>query len=88
MADVKIDIGSYAAFQGEESPRVFFAHGEKITVLEVLKMWVEETEPHRNIKRFFYVQGSDGLLHTLYNDLESGGWFYRGFERDRGSRRI
>ncbi len=86
MADAKIDIGSYGAYQGEESPRVFFAHGEKITVLEVLKMWTEETGPNRRLRRFFVVQGSDGFLHTLYYDLDSGGWFYRGFERDRSRR--
>lgn len=81
MADQKIDIGSYAGYKGEESPRVFFAHGEKITVLNILRMWVEEAEQDRKRKRFFVVQGSDGFDHTLYYDLESRGWFYRSFEK-------
>jgi uncharacterized protein YifE (UPF0438 family) len=81
MADQKIDIGSYAGYQGEESPRVFFAHGEKITVLSILKMWIEEGETDRRQKRFFIAHGSDGFDHTLYFDLESGVWFYRGFEK-------
>ncbi len=84
MADPKIDIGSYAKHQGEESPRVFFAHGEKITVLKVLKMWFEEENQSR--KRFFVIQGSDGFAHTIYFDPGSGGWFHRGYERARTDR--
>jgi hypothetical protein len=86
MTDQKIDIGSYAGYQGEQSPRVFFAHGEKITVMNVLKMWIEEAEGERKQKRFFIVQGSDGFDHTLYYELESAVWFYRGFERSRRNR--
>ncbi len=80
MTDQKIDIGSYAGYQGEQSPRVFFAHGEKITVMNVVKMWLEEGTDRKQ-RRFFIVQGSDGFNHTVYFDLESQGWFYRGFER-------
>ncbi len=80
MSDQKIDVGSYAGYQGEQSPRVFFAHGEKITVMSVVRMWMEEGAD-RKLKRFFIVQGSDGFNHTVYFDLESQGWFYRGFER-------
>jgi hypothetical protein len=83
MADIKIDVGSYAGYQGEESPRVFFAHGEKITVLKVLEMWVEEAGPERTRKRFFLLQGSDGLFHKLYYDCEVRHWFYTGFAKDQ-----
>jgi hypothetical protein len=82
MVDIKIEVGSYAGYQGEESPRVFFAHGEKITVLEVLEMWVEEEGPERKRKRSFLLKGSDGLLHTLYYDGEARVWFYKSFEKD------
>lgn len=84
MADIKIEVGSYAGYQGEESPRVFFAHGEKITVLEVLEMWIEEAGPGRTRKRFFLLKGSDGLVHKLYCDIESRQWFYTGFAKDKG----
>lgn len=83
MADIKIEVGSYAGHQGEESPRVFFAHGEKITVLEVLKMWVEEAGPGRTRTRIFVLKGSDGLLHKLYYEIESRQWHYTGFAKDR-----
>lgn len=83
MADSRLDIGSYAGYRGEESPRVFFAHGEKITVLKILRMWVEEGARDRKQLRFYMVEGSDGLIHTLYYDAEADGWFYRGFERNR-----
>jgi hypothetical protein len=83
VADQKIDIGSYAGYEGEESPRVFFAHGEKITVLNILKMWIEEGEQDKKRKRFFIAEGSDGFVHTLYFDLDSQGWFYRSYERPK-----
>jgi len=86
MSDQKIDIGSYAWHQGEESPRVFFAHGEKITVLKILKMWIEEGAGDRTQKRFFIAEGSDGFDHTLYFDPESEAWFYRGFEKAKHHR--
>ncbi len=82
MADTKIEIGSYAGYQGEESPRVFFAHGEKITVMEIVKMWVEEDADRRR-RRFFTARGSDGFVHTLFYDLDGEAWYYRGFERGR-----
>lgn len=81
MADSRLDIGSYAGYKGEESPRVFFAHGEKITVMKILNMWVEEGQQDRKQRRFFTLEGSDGFIHTLYYDIESNAWFYRGFER-------
>ncbi len=83
MAVIKIEVSSYAGYRGEESPQVFFAHGEKITVLEVLEMWVEEEGPERTRKRFFLLKGSDGLLHTLYYGIESHQWYYTGFVKDQ-----
>lgn len=80
MADQKVDIGSYAGYKGEESPRVFFVHGEKITVLNVLRMWIEEGQDRKG-RQFFSVEGSDGFVHTLYRDTEADAWFYRGFQR-------
>ncbi len=81
MADARLDIGSYAGYKGEESPRVFFAHGEKITVMKILNMWIEEGGQDRKQRRFFTLEGSDGFIHTLYYDIDSNAWFYRGFER-------
>jgi len=87
MADARLEIGSYSGYKGEESPRVFFAHGEKITVMKILNMWVEESGHDRKQRRFFTLEGSDGFIHTLYYDIGSQAWFYRGFEKHRGKRR-
>jgi uncharacterized protein YifE (UPF0438 family) len=81
MADQRIDIGSYTGYKGEESPRVFFAHGEKITVMNILRMWIEEEEKDRKQRRFYTLEGSDGLIHSVYYDIEADGWFYRGFRK-------
>ncbi|OGW46527.1 MAG: hypothetical protein A2078_06445 [Nitrospirae bacterium GWC2_57_9] len=86
MADSRLDIGSYAGYKGEESPRVFFAHGEKITVMKIINMWTEEAEQDRSRRRFFTIEGSDGFVHTLYHDAASDIWFYRGFEKKTGRR--
>ncbi len=84
MADNKIDVSSYAGYQGEESPRVFFVHGEKITVVKILEMWIEEEGPERKQKRYFLLKGSDGFIHKLYYDLTDVAWYYRGLEKNRG----
>ena len=81
MADMKIDVSSYAGYQGEESPRIFYTHGEKITVMKVLEMWIEEEGPGQKRRRFFLLQGSDGFNHKLYLDLETQEWFQRSFEK-------
>ncbi len=86
MADPRVDIGSYSGNKGEETPRVFFVHGEKITVMSILRMWIEEGEQDRKRKRFYMLEGSDGFKHTLYYDIEGNGWFYRGFERSRSGK--
>lgn len=84
MADQRVDIGSYSGYKGEESPRVFFVHGEKITVMNILRMWIEEGEQDRKRRRFYTLEGSDRFIHTLYHDIDSDGWFYSGFERSKG----
>jgi uncharacterized protein YifE (UPF0438 family) len=81
MADPRVDMGSYSGQKGEESPRVFFVHGEKITVMNIIRMWIEEAAQGGGRKRFFAVDGSDGFVHTLYYDEQAEGWFYRGFAR-------
>ena len=82
MAAITIDVSSYSGYRGEESPRVFFVHGEKITVLEILEMWIEEEGPERKRKRFFLLKGSDGLFHRLHYDLSSQQWLYNSFAKD------
>lgn len=82
MSAIKIDVSSFAGYRGEESPRIFFVHGEKITVLEILEMWIEEEGPERNQKRFFLLKGSDGLFHKLHYDLSAQQWLYNSFAKD------
>lgn len=83
MADDKIDVMSYSGYKGEEQPRIFYTHGEKITVLDVLEMWIEEEEAGRKGKRFFLLQGSDGFIHKVYCDIETSQWFQTSITKDR-----
>jgi len=57
MAEIKIDVASYAGSRGEEDV------------------------PERKRNRFFRLKGSDGLLHTLYCDMESHQILRTGFRR-------
>jgi hypothetical protein len=47
-------------------------------------MWVEEEHKTRLQKRFFTVSGSDAFAYTLYHELESGEWFLRKREKQKG----
>ena len=85
MAESKIDVMSYDGYKGEESPRIFYTHGEKITVMDVLEMWIEEEDAAPKRKRFFLLQGSDGFIHKVYCDIETSQWFQTSIEKDRGN---
>ncbi len=74
VREKKIEVASYAGHRGEERPRSFMLDGERIEVLSVVKMWVEESSGDRKRRRFFTVRGSDGYTHTLYHDEESLEW--------------
>ena len=83
MSVIKIDVFAYAGYQGEESPRIFYVHGEKITVMEILEMWSEEAGPDRARKRFYHLKGSDGLFHKVHYDYATQQWFYNSFAKHR-----
>jgi hypothetical protein len=74
VSEKKIEVSSYAGHRGEERPRSFVLEGERIEVLSVVRMWVEESGGERKRRRFFTVRGSDGYTHTLYHEEESLEW--------------
>ncbi|MEJ2697783.1 MAG: hypothetical protein P8013_14185 [Candidatus Sulfobium sp.] len=76
--DREIEVIAYSGYKAEESPRFFFLDHEKIEVLRILRMWVEEGIEDRRRKRFFRVRASDGYNHTLYYDEGVRSWFLTG----------
>lgn len=76
--DRLIEVIAYSGYKAEESPRFFFLEQEKIEVLRILRMWVEEGIEDRRRKRFFRVRASDGYTHTLYYDEGTRRWFLSG----------
>jgi hypothetical protein len=74
-ADRKIDVIAYSGYKPEESPRYFFLDREKIEVLRILNMWIQEGLEDRQRKRFFRVRAGDGYTHTLYYDEGKKSWF-------------
>jgi len=53
-------------------------HNEKIEVVSILNMWIEEGSKDRARKRFFRVKGNDGKTHKLYYGEKEMEWFYIG----------
>lgn len=76
--DMEIEVIAYSGYKAEESPRFFFLDREKIEVLRILKMWIEEGVDDRQRRRFFKVRASDGYVHTLYYDEGIRHWFLSG----------
>jgi len=77
MPDHRIDVITYSGYRGEETPRSILIHNEKIEVVTILNMWIEEGLKNRVIRRFFKFEGSDGKEHKIYYDEKEMGWFYR-----------
>lgn len=73
--DREIEVIAYSGYKAEESPRFFFLDQEKLEVLRIVDMWIEEGIDDRKRKRFFRVRASDGYTHTLYYDEGRGSWF-------------
>ena len=76
MREEKTEVTAYSGYQGEESPKTFIRQGKNITVVEILKRWIEEEAGNRKRRRFFEVRGSDDAIHRIVYDEESLQWFY------------
>jgi hypothetical protein len=76
MREEKTEVTAYSGYRGEESPKTFIRQGKNITVVEILKRWIEEEAWNRKRRRFFEVRGSDDAIHRIVYDEESLQWFY------------
>ena len=81
MAYENIRVIAYSGYREAETPRVFFINEEKITVAEILDMWIEESISDKTRKRFFTVRGSNKRTYKLHNDAKTLDWFCE-LERD------
>jgi hypothetical protein len=77
MSNERIEVIAYSGYRGEETPRAIILHNEKIEAVEILSMWIEEGFEDRTRKRFFKVKGSDGIIHKIFYDEKTKGWFYK-----------
>ena len=75
MSYENIRVMAHSGYRRDEKPLAFFIHNEKITVLEILDMWIEENLHHKKRQRFFIVKGNDNLRYKIYIDEESQEWF-------------
>ena len=76
MSDAKIEVIAYSGYRSEESPKAFILRGQRIEVVGVQQRWVEEELDDKESKRFFKVEGSDGILHTLFYSEERLEWYW------------
>ena len=76
MSNERVQVLAYSGYRGEETPRSIILHNEKIEVVVILNMWIEEGLEERTIKRFFKVRGSDGFDYKIYYDEKTMEWSY------------
>ncbi len=77
MPEEKIEVTAYSGSRGEELPRSFLLHNDRIEVIQVLDMWIEEGLEGRPRKRFFKVKGTDAFTYKIYYDEAAGEWFIK-----------
>jgi hypothetical protein len=75
MSYENIKVIAYSGYRGAESPRAFFINDEKITVVEITDMWIEESLSNRIRKRFFIVKTNDDRRYKIYIDEKTLEWF-------------
>jgi hypothetical protein len=77
MPDEKIKVIAYSGYRGEESPKAFILRGQRIEIVGVQERWVEERLDDKESKRFFKVEGSDGVLRKIFYSEKSLEWYHR-----------
>ena len=77
MSDKKIEVIAYSGYRGEERPKAFILRGQRIEVVGVQERWMEESIDDKVSKRFFKVEGSDGVLHKIFYSEKSLRWYHR-----------
>ena len=75
MPEEQIKVSAYAGSRGRERPMSFVLRDDRIEVIQILDMWIEEGLEERSRKRFFKVRGSDGYVHKLFYNETTGAWF-------------
>jgi len=75
MSYQNIKVIAHSGYRGDEKPRAFLIHNEKISVVEILDMWIEESLPDKTRKRFFIVKGKDNQKYKIYIDEKTLEWF-------------
>jgi hypothetical protein len=85
MADIQIEVTIYEGYRGAERPSSLMFEGNSVTVVRLLRTWVEEEHKTRKQKRFFTLQGSDRYEYTLYYDIDLSEWFLRSREQSVSS---
>ena len=76
VAEEQIMVTAYSGYRGEETPKEFIFHREKVKVVEILSAWIEQGTGYKAIKRFFEVKGNDGSIHKIHYDEDKKEWFY------------
>ena len=72
----KVTVVAYSGYRGEETPREFILHGNKVEVVEIVSAWIEQGTGYKPIKRFFEVKGNNGSIHKIHYDEDQKEWFY------------
>jgi len=75
MSYLNIRVTAYSGYRDNESPRTFLINDEKMTVVEILDRWIEESYSDRMRKRFFIVNTDNDKQYKIYVDEKTSEWF-------------
>jgi hypothetical protein len=70
-----VDVGCYAGYRGEETPRRFGLSGAEVEIAEVVDRWLAPDH------RYFKLRDREGHVYILRNDVASERWELTFFRR-------
>lgn len=73
---IPVRVECYAGYRGEETPRGFYLNDRKVTVTEVVDLWLAPDH------RYFKVCDIEGDLYILRHDVTADRWELTMFERN------
>jgi hypothetical protein len=72
---MRIEVACYAGYRGEETPRRLILDRREVEVVDVIDRW------HGADHRYFKVEGSDGAVYIIRQDIPSQSWELTMFQR-------
>ena len=73
-----VQVGCYAGYRGEQTPRLILFGAQRIEVAEIVDQWLAPTH------RYFKLLAKDGHTYLVRHDITTGAWELTMFQRVSG----